>query len=597
MFGADRNYYKKRKVAIYARVSTEHEAQLSALANQKDWYSPILGIHPEWEVVKLYADEGVTGTAAYKRKSFMQMIDDAIDGKFDLILTREVSRFARNTVDTLSYTRKLKKHHVEVYFISDGIKTFDPDGELRLTIMATLAQDESRKTSARVKCGQQTSMEKGVVYGNGNVLGYDRVGRELVVNPEQAKTVRMIFDWYTEGKGLRTIQWELERRGIKTALGKTKWHLANISRILQNPIYIGILTYHKEFTPDFLEQKKILNHGELEILQVQGRHEHIISDEQFAQVQRIFENNRREKEKLAARGSKTFGRKRPSDIWVRKLECECGCSFNRKPWKDHSSGKTEYAYKCYRQISTGTAASRRKKEMSAEGLCMTPMVPEWKLRMMANEVFRTCIRDPDEILKAAASMLKKHINDREERKDDTRQADEIKEEIEALKKRIENCVELRIEGEISKEIFLRKKSEYEVRIDDLNKALKKCIHASDKKAEEKELPAVRVRRLINLLKAEIEEAGDTEGIPEEMLEAFVDRIVVHESSFDWYLRYADKGADPVGSVCGNSEKEGDKNLEVASLVFTEEQANAYRVRQGKKSRKLKWNDITVHVFM
>ena len=175
MFGADRNYYKKRKVAIYARVSTDHEAQLSALANQKDWYSPILGIHPEWEVVKLYADEGVTGTAAYKRKSFMQMIDDAIDGKFDLILTREVSRFARNTVDTLSYTRKLKKHHVEVYFISDGIKTFDPDGELRLTIMATLAQDESRKTSARVKCGQQTSMEKGVVYGNGNVLGYDRV--------------------------------------------------------------------------------------------------------------------------------------------------------------------------------------------------------------------------------------------------------------------------------------------------------------------------------------------------------------------------------------------------------------------------------------
>lgn len=129
-------------------------------------------------------------------------------------------------------------------------------------------------------------------------------------------------------------------------------------------------------------------------------------------------------------------------------------------------------------------------------------------------------------------MLGKHINDREERNDDTRQADEIKEEIEALKKRLENCVELRIEGEISKEIFLGKKSEYEVRIDDLKKALKKCIHASDKKAEEKELPAVRIRRLINLLKAEIEEAGDTEGIPEEILEAFVDRIVVHYPSTD-----------------------------------------------------------------
>ena len=109
VFDTNYNYRGKRKVAIYARVSTEHEAQLSALANQKDWYSPILGIHPEWEVVKLYADEGVTGTAAYKRRSFMQMIDDALSGKFSLILTREVSRFARNTVDTLNYTRKLKK--------------------------------------------------------------------------------------------------------------------------------------------------------------------------------------------------------------------------------------------------------------------------------------------------------------------------------------------------------------------------------------------------------------------------------------------------------------------------------------------------------
>ena len=596
MFGADRNYYKKRKVAIYARVSTEHEAQLSALANQKDWYSPILGIHPEWEVVKLYADEGVTGTAAYKRKSFMQMIDDAIDGKFDLILTREVSRFARNTVDTLSYTRKLKKHHVEVYFISDGIKTFDPDGELRLTIMATLAQDESRKTSARVKCGQQTSMEKGVVYGNGNVLGYDRVGRELVVNPEQAKTVRMIFDWYTEGKGLRTIQWELERRGIKTALGKTKWHLANISRILQNPIYIGILTYHKEFTPDFLEQKKILNHGELEILQVQGRHEHIISDEQFAQVQRIFDYNRREKEKLAAGGSKAFGRKRPSDIWVKKLECECGCRFNRKQWTDRGTGKTECAYKCYRQISTGTGASRRRQGMTTEGLCMTPMVPEWKLQMMAKEVFRTCITDADEIFEKARSMLDKHIRDREERKADPGQADRIKEEMEGLKKRLENCVELRIEGEISKEIFQRKKSEYEVKIEDLKKALKKYASETEEKAEE-ESPAVRVRKLIGLLRCEIEEAADAEEIPNEILEAFVDRIVVHESSFDWYLRYAGKDMGASGSFYGNSRKEGEGNIEVAELMLTEEKANAYRMRQGKKSRKLKWNDITVHVFI
>ena len=154
--------FEKRRVVIYARVSTEHEAQLSALENQLDWYKPILETRPNWTLVAQYIDEGITGTSAEKRPQFMQMMQDAKMGKFDMIITREVSRFARNTVDTLQYTRMLKEHKVEVFFINDNIKTFDGDGELRLTIMATLAQDESRKTSIRVKSGQQTSMNNGV---------------------------------------------------------------------------------------------------------------------------------------------------------------------------------------------------------------------------------------------------------------------------------------------------------------------------------------------------------------------------------------------------------------------------------------------------
>ena len=186
------------RVCIYARISTEHEAQISALENQLDWYKPLLDFHPERTPVDRYVDEGITGTSAEKRPKFMRMMEDAKKQKFTLILTREVSRFARNTVDILHYPRMLKEHGVEVYFINDGIKTFDGDGELRLTIMATLAQDESRKTSIRVKSGQQTSMNNGVYYGNGNILGYDRMEQimpdktklvDFVINPEQAKTV------------------------------------------------------------------------------------------------------------------------------------------------------------------------------------------------------------------------------------------------------------------------------------------------------------------------------------------------------------------------------------------------------------------------
>lgn len=169
---------KKRIVAIYARVSTEHEAQISALNNQIQYYDNLFEQHPEWELYERYIDEGITGTSVKKRKNFVRMMEDASEGKFDLIVTREVSRFARNTVDTLQQTRLLKSKGVEVYFTEDNIWTMnDEDGELRLTIMATLAQNESKKLSVRVKAGQMISFQNGVPYGNGNILGYDRVDK------------------------------------------------------------------------------------------------------------------------------------------------------------------------------------------------------------------------------------------------------------------------------------------------------------------------------------------------------------------------------------------------------------------------------------
>ena len=165
----DRN--RTRNMVFYGRVSTEHEAQLSALENQIQWYDDQAKYHPNWNVLDKYIDEGITGTQAKKRPAFLQMIEDAKQGKFDLIVTREVCRFARNTVDTLVTTRELKNIGVEVYFVEDNIWTMDGDGELRLTIMATLAQEESRKVSERVKAGQQISRQNGMVYGCGNILG------------------------------------------------------------------------------------------------------------------------------------------------------------------------------------------------------------------------------------------------------------------------------------------------------------------------------------------------------------------------------------------------------------------------------------------
>ena len=184
---------RQRNVVYYGRVSTEHDAQLQALEKQMQWYDDQTKYHPNWTVVGKYIDEGITGTLAKKRPAFMQMIEDAKEQKFDLIVTREVCRFARNTVDTLALTRELRSYGVEVYFVSDNIWTMDGDGELRLAIMATLAQEESRKISERVRAGQAISRENGVLYGTGNIIGYNRVNGTYVIDPEQAQTVRTVY--------------------------------------------------------------------------------------------------------------------------------------------------------------------------------------------------------------------------------------------------------------------------------------------------------------------------------------------------------------------------------------------------------------------
>lgn len=451
---------ERRLVVIYARVSTEHEAQISALENQLDWYKPLLDFHPEWTLVERYVDEGITGTSAEKRPEFMRMMEDTKKHKFDLILTREVSRFARNTVDTLQYTRMLKEHGVEVYFINDGIKTFDGDGELRLTIMATLAQDESRKTSVRVKSGQQTSMNNGVYYGNGNILGYDRVEQilpdksklvDFVINPEQAKTVRLIFDMYLDGCGLLKIKDELERRGYKTSQGMDKWFPTVISHVLKNSFYCGIMTYHKEYTPDYLKQKKVKNYGEMEFTQAQGRHEPIVTVEEFERVQRIMEQKRTGCKNLNT-GRQTKGKKPRTTVWGKLLICECGHTFNMRKW-DRSDRQVQNSYQCYSSVRTGSYESRKKKGLSLDGICQSPMIPEWRLQMMANLIFRKYLSEKDKVLALANSILEAHIGDREEEENIEAQIESKRRELDRLSRKMDNYVEMRAERDITREQY------------------------------------------------------------------------------------------------------------------------------------------------
>lgn len=213
---------------------------MNALENQMQWYDSILSDHPNWEKINVYVDRGITGTQAKKRQGFMKMIEDASKGMFDLICTREVSRFARNTLDSLNYTRELKKMGVEVFFYNDNIWSCENDGELRLTIMSAMSQEESRHISDRVLAGQSISRQKGVLYGNGNILGYRLVrGKTSSENTyeiveEDAETVRMIYDFYLDGMGAKAIAAKMQALHRETARSGCKWDATKVLRILDN---------------------------------------------------------------------------------------------------------------------------------------------------------------------------------------------------------------------------------------------------------------------------------------------------------------------------------------------------------------------------
>ena len=522
--GKERMQMRIRKVAIYARVSTEHEAQLSALENQVQYYDDLIDRHPDWVLYRRYIDEGITGTSIAKRKNFVRMMEDAKDGHFDLIVTREVSRFARNTVDTLQQTRLLKRMGIEVYFTEDGIWTMnDEDGELRLAIMATLAQNESKKTSMRVKAGQMVSFQNGVVYGTGNVLGYDKVGPEYVINEEQAETVRRIFDLYLAGNGYHKIMKQLEKEGRRTAMGKTMWHYATVGHILKNRLYCGELEYRKEYVPDYLEQKRAKNKGELERVIVEGKHQPIVTKEEFGRVQKMMA----EKDAQMGQRRKNKG-VHSDDLWRRKMRCQCGHAFAKTKWHTKTDFIT-YTYKCYDQTRTGTIAARLKNGLSIENVCRSPLVQDWKMYTMAQKVLHAVFDDPEGTLLDAAAVLGCGIAGVEQ-SEVLRDKEIIEEQLKKERGRYETLLDMRMNNEIPKEVFSRKQQEVGERIAELEQRM--AQYGDVEPATEADVSG-KLENLQRLMgQPPVPEDGE---FSESDIDKYVFGVRVYEDRFEWLL--------------------------------------------------------------
>lgn len=335
------------RVAAYCRVSTSQEDQRNSLENQRRYFSEYISRQPDWELVEVYADEGLSGTSS-DRPAFRRMLAAAAEEKIDLILTKEVSRFARNTVDALAYTRLLRRQGVGIVFIGDNIDTRQNDGEFRLTIMASVAQEESRKISERVKWGQQRSMEHGVVFGCNNIYGFTLQGGKLTVKPEQAKIIREIYRRFLlDGKGTFIIARELTAEGIPPPSGKgNSWSSTMVLRLLRNEKYCGDLLQRKSCTPDFLDHRKVKNEGQSPQVYLRDHHEAIVPRSMFETVQR----------ELSRRQAARKANSRPSArYWCSgKLVCSlCGNRFVPRRGAQADGG---LRWVCGKRVQHGVAA-------------------------------------------------------------------------------------------------------------------------------------------------------------------------------------------------------------------------------------------------
>ncbi len=335
----------KKRVAAYCRVSTDHEDQANSFESQQRYFRQYIAANPDWELYEVFADEGISGTSTKKRREFNRMIECAKNGEVDIIVTKEISRFARNTLDSIYYTRILKKLGIGVIFMNDNINTLDGDAELRLAILSSIAQEESRKTSERVKWGQKRRMEQGIVFGR-SMLGYDVKDGKMTVNEEGARIVRLIFHKFvTEGKGTHVIARELREGGIKPMRVK-EWSNTVILRVIRNEKYCGDLVQKKTYTPDFLSHEKKYNRGQEEFVILTDHHEPIVSRELFEEANRILDLRAMSQERLAK-----YSNRYP---FSGKIKCgRCGHSYVAR-YKTRKDGSKYKAWTCYQAQKNGS---------------------------------------------------------------------------------------------------------------------------------------------------------------------------------------------------------------------------------------------------
>ena len=428
------------KVASYCRVSTDKSDQANSFETQQSYFLEYIQNTPDWELYKTYADQGITGTSTKKRTQFNNMINDAYAGKFRMIITKEVSRFSRNILDTIAYTRELRSMGVGVIFLNDRINTMEPEAEMMLSLLASLAQEESRRTSTRVVWGQTRQMERGVVFGH-SLLGYDVKNGRLQINEKGAEVVKLIFHKYAiEQTGTAEIARFLADGCYP---GSTNWRSSAVVKILKNEKYVGDLIQKKTYTPDFLSHEKRTNRGEVPFVIHLNHHEPIVSREVWDLAQTRLQRNEK-------RCTKSCGHSNQY-AFSGKIKCgECGATFvgRFKYLKDGSR---------IRRWSCSTAVN-----MGADMCAIGKLVRDDDAMQMFQTALRCLPMDFCAVVNHLTKLTTEAIRTGESDTDKN-----ILSKIERIQQKRVNMMDSYLSGDIAKEDMLALNRKYAAQIENL----------------------------------------------------------------------------------------------------------------------------------
>ena len=443
---------QRKRVAAYVRVSTDGEEQLQSFQSQKQYYQDKISKNKEWAMVGIYADEGITGTKTDKRDEFLRMIEDCMNGQIDVVITKSISRFSRNLVDTLTYTRMLKQKGVTVIFEKENIDTSTMESEMQLSLLSALAQNEVESLSQNVKMGVQYKMARGELMGFNGCLGYDYnpEDKSISVNPAEAETVRLIFDLYIQGYGANTIAKRLTELGKVNKKGIVKWTDSGVRGIIKNEKYKGDLLMGKTYTVDPISKRRLENRGEENQYYTKNHHEAIVSEEIWDAAQEICKNRYHSNSNVESGTRTKYARK-----FAFSSMCECGfCGTNLTRRSHHQDTQHKKpVWKCRVATNKGIENCPNSKAIDE--------------RIIENaflEMFGLLADNFDDVLESVLSSVEETIS----KDESSGRLKQVEKDIASLEKKRNKLTDMMLDDKISKEAYDEKYAELEHKLKKAN---------------------------------------------------------------------------------------------------------------------------------